>query len=130
MNADNLVPIQSRTTSEQRAIQKAGGIASGKARLKKKHGRELVRAILEMKETDPRIIDEMVRLGLNKTDLTNEVVMHVRQIEKAKRKADTKAYNSVNKAAGYIEDDGVNINTATEEPPVIIFGDTSQVAPE
>lgn len=130
MNADNLVPIQSRTTSEQRAIQKAGGIASGKARLKKKHGRELVRAILEMKETDPRIIDEMVRLGLNKTDLTNEVVMHVRQIEKAKRKADTKAYNSVNKAAGYIEDDGVNINIATEEPPVIIFGDTSQVAPE
>lgn len=130
MNTDNLVPIQSRTTSEQRAIQKAGGIASGKARLKKKHGRELVRAILEMKETDPRIIDEMVRLGLNKTDLTNEVVMHVRQIEKAKRKADTKAYNSVNKAAGYIEDDGVNINIATEEPPVIIFGDTSQVAPE
>lgn len=130
MNEDNLVPIQSRTTSEQRAIQKAGGIASGKARLKKKHGRELVRAILEMKETDPRIIDEMVRLGLNKTDLTNEVVMHVRQIEKAKRKADTKAYNSVNKAAGYIEDDGVNINIATEEPPVIIFGDTSQVDSE
>ena len=130
MNEDNLIPIQSRTTSEQRAIQKAGGIASGKSRLRKKHGRELVRAILEMKETDPRIIDEMVRLGLNKTDLTNEVVMHVRQIEKAKRKADTKAYNSVNKAAGYIgEDVSIDINI-DNEPPVIIFRDTSKEAGE
>ena len=30
------------------------------------------------------------------------------------------------KAAGYTEDEGVNINIASEEPPVIVFGDTSQ----
>ena len=130
MNDQNLISIGSRTTSEQREIQRKGGIASGRARLRKKHGRELVRAILEMKETDPRIIDEMVRLGLNEKDLTSEVVMHVRQIEKAKRKADTKAYNSVNKAAGYTEDESININIASEEPPVIVFGDTSKDSQE
>ena len=126
MNEENLIPIQSRSTSEQRAIQSKGGINSGKARLRKKHGKELVRAILEMKESDPRIIEEMKKLGLNEKDLTNEVVMHVRQVEKAKRKADTKAYISVNKAAGYTDDDSININIASEEAPVIIFGDTSK----
>ena len=130
MNEQNLSPNNKRSPSEVRENGRKGGIASGKSRRRKKHGKELVRAILEMKEADPRIINEMIRLGLNKTDITNEVVMHARQIEKAKRKADTRAYNAVNKAAGYIEDDGVNINIATEEPPVIVFGDTSMVKSE
>lgn len=130
MNEQNLIPNNKRSPSEVRENGRKGGIASGKSRLRKKHGKELVRAILEMKEADPRIINEMIRLGLNKSDITNEVVMHARQIEKAKRKADTRAYNAVNKAAGYIEDDGVNINIATEEPPVIVFGDTSMVKSE
>ena len=38
----------------------------------------------------------------------------------------TKAYISVNKAAGYTDDDSININIASEEAPVIIFGDTSK----
>ena len=121
MSTDNLIPVTQRTKEEAREISKKGGIASGKARLRKKHGKELVRAILEMKETDPRIIEEMVRLGLNKTDLTNEVVMNVRQIEKAKRKADTKAYTAIQKAAGYVDED-VNIDINIDnQPPVIVF---------
>ena len=121
MSTDNLIPFDQRTEEEQREIRRKGGIASGKARLRKKHGKELVRAILEMRETDPRIIEEMVRLGLNKTDLTNEVVMNVRQIEKAKRKADTKAFNAIQKAAGYIDED-VNIDINIDnQPPVIVF---------
>lgn len=121
MSTDNLIPFDQRTEEEQREIRRKGGIASGKSRLRKKHGKELVRAILEMRETDPRIIEEMVRLGLNKTDLTNEVVMNVRQIEKAKRKADTKAFNAIQKAAGYIDED-VNIDINIDnQPPVIVF---------
>ena len=56
--------------------------------------------------------------------------MHVRQIQKAIRKADTRAYAQVLKAAGYTEDEGININIASEEPPVIVFGDTSTEKPE
>ncbi len=104
MNEQNL---RTPTSSEAREIGRKGGIASGKARLRKKHGRELLRALLEMKETDPRIIEEMQRLGLADADITNEVVMHARQLEKAKRKADTNAYNAIAKVAGY---DSININ--------------------
>lgn len=121
MSTDNLIPNSERTPKERQELARKAGIASGKARLRKKHGKELVRAILEMRETDPRIIEEMVRLGLNKTDLTNEVVMNVRQIEKAKRKADTKAYTAIQKAAGYVDED-VNIDINIDnQPPVIVF---------
>ena len=125
MNDHNLIPMNRRSESERREISRKGGIASGQKRLKKKHGKELVRAILEMKETDKRIIEEMLRLGLNQSDLTNEVVMHVRQIEKAKRKADTNAYNSVNKAAGYIDED-ISIDLNIEKEPTIIFSRPGQ----
>lgn len=76
---------------------------SAQSRLAKKHGKELVRALLEMKETDPEMIKAMEALGFSPKGLTNEIVMHARQIEKAKRKADTKAYTAVQKAAGYEE---------------------------
>ena len=104
-NEKNLIPFDKRTENETRELGRKGGKASGKARLRKKHGKELVRALLEMKEADPRIIEELERLGINASEITNEVAMHIRQIEKAKRKADTNAYKAVNQAAGYTEDD-------------------------
>lgn len=104
-NEQNLIPFNKRTENETRELGRKGGRASGKARLRKKHGKELVRALLEMKEADPRIIEELERLGINASEITNEVAMHIRQIEKAKRKADTNAYKAVNQAAGYTEDD-------------------------
>ena len=125
-NPENLIPFDKRTESEQREIRRKGGIASGKARLKKKAGKELVRAILAMKEKDGQIQDEIRKEGIVDADMTKEVAMHVRQIQKAIRKADTKAYSTIMKAAGYTEDEGVNINIASEEPPIIVFGDTSK----
>ena len=104
-NEKNLIPFDKRTENETRELGRKGGKASGKARLRKKHGKELVRALLEMKEADPRIIEELERLGINASEITNEVAMHIRQIEKAKRKADTNAYKAVNQAAGYTDDD-------------------------
>lgn len=104
-NEQNLIPFNKRTENETRELGRKGGRASGKSRLRKKHGKELVRALLEMKEADPRIIEELERLGINASEITNEVAMHIRQIEKAKRKADTNAYKAVNRAAGYTDDD-------------------------
>ena len=69
---------------------------------------------------------ELRKEGIVDADMTKEIAMHVRQIQKAIRKADTRAYHEVMRAAGYTEDEGVNINIASEEPPVIVFGDTSQ----
>ncbi len=105
MNEQNLIPFSQRSKSEAREIGAKGGRNSGKARLRKKHGKELVRALLSLPEKDPRIIAQLEALGLNAKDITNEVSMHARQIEKAKKTADTKAYNAVNKMAGFIEED-------------------------
>lgn len=119
-NPNNIIPNSQRTPEERREIARKGGIASGKARLRKKHGRELVRALLSMPEKDPRILEEMARLGILEKDATNEVVMHIRQLERAKRKTDTKSYNAILKAAGYMEDEhheqGVTLNIVVNNP--------------
>ena len=101
MNDQNLIPLNKRPKSEQREIQRQGGIANGKARLAKKHGRELVRAILAMPQQDPEVNKELARLGFTDPELCNEVALHVRQLQKAIRKADTTSYNALLKAAGY-----------------------------
>lgn len=130
-NSETLIPLNTRPEEERRAIASKGGKASVRARLKKKAGRELVRAILAMKVTDPQILDEIRKEGVvADADMTKEVAMHVRQIQKAIRKADTKAYYAIMQAAGYMDGDDVNINIDTEKPPVIVFGDTSQPAQE
>ena len=46
--ADNLIPQSKRTKAEQRAIARAGGIASGKARREKKALRETLEELLAM----------------------------------------------------------------------------------
>lgn len=113
MNEQNLNPV--RTESEAREKGRRGGIASGQARLRKKQGRELLRALLSMQETDQRLLEEMETLGIASKEATSEVVVHARQIQKAKRKADTFAYNALMRAAGYLEENGggetvVNVN--------------------
>lgn len=112
-NEQNLIPFDKRSEKEAREISRKGGIASGRSRLKKKHGRELLRALLEMPETDARLIDEVSALGILPKEITNEVVMHARQIEKAKKKADTKAYSAINRAAGYLDEESTTTNNFT-----------------
>lgn len=105
-NEQNLIPQSERTKSEQREIARQGGIASGRARLRRKQGRELLRALLSMPEKDPRILEELERLGIASKEVTNEVAMHIRQIERAKRKADPASYKAVVQAAGYLKEEG------------------------
>lgn len=125
-NVENLHPLNTRSAEERKRIASAGGRASVRAKLRRKQGRELVRAILSMKDLDEKIKAELRKEGIVDADMTKEVAMHIRQIQKAIRTADTRAYAAIMKAAGYTEDEGVNINIASEEPPVIVFGDTSQ----
>ena len=129
-NPATLINLKDRPEEERKAIASKGGKAGAKAKLRRKAGKELVRAILAMKEKDGQIQAEIRKEGIADGDITKEVAMHVRQIQKAIRKADTKAYAAIMKAAGYLEEEGVNINIASEEPPVIVFGDTSQPAQE
>lgn len=56
-NEKNLIPFGERTESEQRAIQSAGGIASGKARRERKKMREQAEMLLALPFQDFKIID-------------------------------------------------------------------------
>lgn len=52
MNDENLIPLNERAKSEQRAIQVAGGKANGAARRRKKMVRDTILAVLEGKAKD------------------------------------------------------------------------------
>lgn len=105
MNEQNLIPNSQRSPSELREQTRKGGIASGRARLAKKHGRELVQALLAAKEMDPAVLAEVAKsFGLDPKQVTKDVAMHIRQIDKAIRKADTKAYLAVSKVSGALEE--------------------------
>lgn len=57
-NEENLISLGDRTTSEQRAIQSAGGIASGKARRERKKMREQAEMLLSLPFQDIQIPDK------------------------------------------------------------------------
>lgn len=105
MNEQNLIPFDQRAESEQRRIRSAGGKARAAKALAKKHGRELVQALLAAKEMDPAVLAEVAKsFGLDPKQVTKDVAMHTRQIDKAIRKADTKAYLAVSKVSGALEE--------------------------
>ena len=94
---------------------------SVESRLRNKKGQELVRALLEREVSDADVLAYAVAHGFKPKEVSNELAMHARQIEKAQKQGDTKAYNAVMKAAGYdvlnIKAEG-GINIAVGSPEV------------
>ena len=103
-NEQNLRPCEYKLSRDE---AKKGGIASGKARREKKHGKELARLILAEGLKDEAVKDALRKAGHDTADMDNETAMLLRQIEKALKTGDTKAFAAVWKAAGY---DVTNIN--------------------
>ena len=103
-NEQNLRPCEYKLSQEE---AKRGGIASGMARREKKHGKELARLILADGLKDEAVKDALRKAGHDTADMDNETAMLLRQIEKALKTGDTKAFAAVWKAAGY---DVTNIN--------------------
>lgn len=116
MNEQNLQPGVYQLSQEE---AKKGGIASGRSRRIKSRGRQLVLDLLAGRETDPKVVASLEAEGINAKDLTREVAMHLRQIDKAIKKADSYAYNSVLKAAGILTDE-VNIGARDGVVQVIV----------
>lgn len=106
-NEQNLIPGAHPLSVDEAS---KGGIASGQARRIKSRKRQLILDLLALRQPDEKIIADLQRYGVDTDDLTNEVVMHLRQIEKAVRKGDTAAYSAVLKAAGVAEEN-INLNT-------------------
>lgn len=69
-NNENLIPMNERTTSEQREIQKKAGIASGVARRKKKELRARIQDALSTAVTNPKIKSKIKKMGMDPEDAT------------------------------------------------------------
>lgn len=108
---NNLIPLNERTKSEQREIAKKGGIASGKARRKKKLLRQILDEIGESRLNTNEAKDIAKALSINKRDVTYDVAIMFKSVNEAlggNIKAmefirDTRGQNNKN-------DNGVNID--------------------
>jgi len=118
MNDDNL---RTPTSDEAREIGQKGGIASGEARRIKSRKRQLLLDLLELRQPDEKIIADLQRYGVDTEDLTNEVALHLRQIDKAIRKGDTNAYREILKAAGILQEE-INLGTRDRAAMQIVVG--------
>lgn len=69
MNDKNLIPFSERTESEQREIRSKGGKQSAKNKREQKTYREMAKAMLSAQITDPKMLKEMAKYGIEETDL-------------------------------------------------------------
>ena len=69
MNNENLIPFSERTESEQREIRSKGGKQSAKNRREQKTYRDMAKAMLSAQITDPKMLEEMAKYGIEGTDL-------------------------------------------------------------
>lgn len=108
---NNLIPLNERTKEEQREIARKGGIASGKARKKKKLLRQILDEIGESRLNTNEAKDIAKALSINKRDVTYDVAIMFKAVNEAlggNIKAmefirDTRGQNNKN-------DNGVNID--------------------
>ena len=82
-NEENLIPISERTKSEQREIQKKGGIASGKARRRKRNMKEAADLFLSLPVSDKRKFNKAARRYVDVEDIDNQMLMIIGLVDAA-----------------------------------------------
>jgi hypothetical protein len=82
-NEENLIPISERTKSEQREIQKKGGIASGKARRRKRNMKEAADLFLSLPVSDKRKFNKAARRYVDAEDIDNQMLMIIGLVDAA-----------------------------------------------
>lgn len=73
-NEQNLVPFDKRTEEEQRKIASSGGVASGKARRRKRDMKKAMQMILDLPATG-QAEQFLQTLGIDERDRTNQTAM-------------------------------------------------------
>lgn len=98
-NEKNLIPFNKRTESKQREIAQQGGIASGKARRRKRSMKEAADYYLSLPETDRRRVNALLRDEVEPEDVDNQMSVVMGMAEAAKR-GDARAANVLLKMLG------------------------------
>ena len=95
----NLVPMDQRSEDEARSLGQQGGIASGKARRRKRSMREAADYYLALPETDRRRVNALLRDEVDPEDVDNQMSVVMGMAEAAKR-GDARAANVLLKMLG------------------------------
>ena len=82
---DNLVPLNNRTKTEQTEITRAGGIASGEARRRKKTMRELAQMFGSLEVSNETIRARMRSLGVSEEDMSHDMAVMIGQYMEAEK---------------------------------------------
>ena len=98
-NEKNLIPFNKRTESEQREIAQQGGIASGKARRRKRSMKEAADYYLSLPETDLRRVNALLRDAVDPEDIDNQMAV-IKGITARAKKGDPQAANVLLKMLG------------------------------
>lgn len=97
-NERNLVPNSARTPSERRENASKAGIASGKARRRKKSLKQKMQLLLSLPPTDTDRT-ELTIMGIDPDDMDNEMVL-VKALFLAAAEGDTKAFDRIQDVLG------------------------------
>lgn len=81
----NLVPMDQRSEDEARSLAQQGGIASGKARRRKRSMKEAADYYLSLPETDRRRVNALLRDEVDPEDVDNQMSVVMGMAEAAKR---------------------------------------------
>ena len=98
-NEKNLIPFNKRTESEQREIAQQGGIASGKARRRKRSMKEAADYYLSLPETDRRSVNALLRDAVDPEDIDNQMAV-IKGITARAKKGDPQGANVLLKMLG------------------------------
>lgn len=82
-NEQNIIPNSERTPEERREIARAGGIASGAARRRKRSLKQAADLYLSLPVTDRRVWNKIARDGVDPEDIDNQMAMIVGLTEAA-----------------------------------------------
>lgn len=110
----NLIPFTALTEEEQRQLAIKGGKASGEARKKKKHMREIAQNLLAHDMTEDQIEEVLgTAKSLLDGDMTVAAVLTARLIQEA-ADGNYKAYEVLRDTAGYKPKDQVEVDNISE----------------
>lgn len=80
-NPQNLNPVRSKKEATERG--RAGGIASGEARRKKRTMKAAAKILLDMAVSNPSVEKKMLEYGVPKEDITNQMAIMVAMVNQA-----------------------------------------------
>ena len=92
-NEQNLVPNSARTPSERRENASKAGVASGKARRRKKSMKQKMQLLLSLPAADNDQA-ELTAMGVDPEDMDNEMVL-VKALFLAAAEGDTRAFDRI-----------------------------------